>query len=119
MSTTIAVLGGDGIGPEVTHAALRILRTVRPDLEYVEAPVGASALKKGLPALPDQTRALCDRSAAILFGAVGLPEYEGRKLQERPEYALFVLRRDYELYANIRPVQVFAGLEDASSLKPE
>jgi len=117
--STIAVLAGDGIGPEVTHAALRALQTVRPDLEYVEAPVGAAALKAGLPALPDETRALCDRSAGILFGAVGLPEYEGRTLQERPEYALFVLRRDYELYANIRPVQVFAGLEDASSLKLE
>ncbi|GAC1393400.1 MAG: 3-isopropylmalate dehydrogenase [Vulcanimicrobiaceae bacterium] len=117
--TTIAVLAGDGIGPEVTSAALRVLRKVRPDLEYVEAPVGAAALKAGLPAFPDETRKLCDRSAAILFGSVGMPEYEGRKLQERPEYALFLLRQDYELYANIRPVRVFAGLENASSLKPE
>jgi 3-isopropylmalate dehydrogenase len=117
--STIAVLAGDGIGPEVTRAAVRVLQRVRPDLEYVEAPVGAAALQSGQAALPDETRALCERSAAILFGAVGLPQYEGRKLQERPEYALFLLRRDYELFANIRPVQVFAGLEDASSLKPE
>ena len=117
--TTIAVLGGDGIGPEVTSAALRVLKKVRPDLEYVEAVCGAAALQAGLPALPDETKQLCDRSAAILFGAVGLPEYEGRKLADRPEYALFLLRRDYELFANIRPVRVFAGLEDASTLKRE
>jgi len=61
--STIAVLSGDGIGPEVTAAALRVLRVVRPDLDYQEAPVGATALRAGLPALPPQTRALCERSA--------------------------------------------------------
>ena len=119
MATTIAVLPGDGIGPEVTRAAVRVLKCVRPDLECIESPVGGAALSAGLPALPEPTRALCDRSAAILFGSVGLPEYDGKPLPERPEYALFLLRRDYELYANIRPVRVFAGLEAASSLKPE
>ncbi len=69
--------------------------------------------------LPDATRELCDASDAILFGSVGLPQYDGKPLPERPEYALFLLRRDYELYANLRPVRVFAGLEDASPLKPE
>ncbi|HEY8296793.1 MAG TPA: 3-isopropylmalate dehydrogenase [Candidatus Baltobacteraceae bacterium] len=115
----VAVLPGDGIGPEVTRAAVRILRAVRPDLDCVETPVGAAALRAGEPALPDRARELCERSAGILFGAVGLPEYDGKPLPERPEYALFVLRRDYELYANIRPVKVFAGLEHASSLRPE
>ncbi len=116
---TIADLPGDGIGPEETRAAVEILRSVRPDLECIEAPVGGTALEAGLSALPDETRALCERSVGILFGAVGLPEYEGRTLQERPEYALFLLRRDFELYANIRPVRVFPGLESASSLRPE
>ncbi len=115
----VAVLGGDGIGPEVTQAAAAVLQRVRPDLEYVEALAGGAALSRGLPALPGETRALCERSAAILFGSVGLPEYDGRPLAERPEYALFLLRRDFELYANVRPVRVFPGLEDASSLKPE
>ena len=97
-----------------------MLRAVRPDVECVEAPVGGAALAQGLPALPDDTRALCDRSAAILFGSVGLPaNTKASRLPERPEYALFLLRRDYELYANIRPVRVFPGLEHASSLKPE
>jgi 3-isopropylmalate dehydrogenase len=117
--TTIALLPGDGIGPEVMRAAASILQTVRPDVECVETPVGGAALAQGLPALPDAARAICDRSAAILFGSVGLPEYDGKPLAQRPEYALFLLRAGYELYANLRPVKVFPGLEDASSLKPE
>lgn len=95
------------------------MQHVRADLECVEAAVGGDALARGLPALPDQTRALCDASAAILFGSVGLPQYEGKPLPERPEYALFLLRRDYELFANLRPVRVFPGLEEASSLRSE
>jgi 3-isopropylmalate dehydrogenase len=117
--TRVAVLPGDGIGPEVTRAAVRVLRCVRSDLECVEAIVGGAALAQGLPALPPQTREICRHSSAILFGSVGLPEYEGKPLAERPEYALFLLRRDFELYANLRPVRVFAGLEAASSLRPE
>jgi 3-isopropylmalate dehydrogenase len=113
------VLPGDGIGPEVTHAAVRVLGVVRADIECVEEPVGGAALARDLPALPDSTRALCDASSAILFGSVGLPEYEGKPLPQRPEYALFLLRRDYELYANLRPVRVFPGLEEASPLRTE
>jgi 3-isopropylmalate dehydrogenase len=115
----IAVLPGDGIGPEVVHAAVRVLGRVRPDVECVEGQVGGAALARGMSALPEPTRELCDAAEAILFGSVGLPEYDGKPLAERPEYALFLLRRDYELYANLRPVRVFSGLEDASPLKPE
>ncbi len=92
---------------------------MRPDVDCIEAPVGGAALARGLPALPAETRALCDESDAILFGSVGLPEYEGKPLPERPEYALFLLRRDYELFANLRPVRVFPGLEEASPLRTE
>jgi 3-isopropylmalate dehydrogenase len=81
--------------------------------------VGGAALQAGRTALPDEARALCERSAGILFGSVGLPQYDGKPLAERPEYALFVLRRDFELYANVRPVRVFPGLEQASSLLPQ
>ncbi len=119
MAQRIAVLPGDGIGPEVTRAAVRVLQAVRADVECVEAPVGAAALERGLPPLPDETRALCERSDAILFGSVGLPAYDGKPLEERPEYALFLLRRDFELFANLRPVRVFPGLEESSSLKAE
>jgi 3-isopropylmalate dehydrogenase len=119
LNETIAVLPGDGVGPEVTRAATAVLSRVRPDLACVECAVGGAALEQGLPALPDEARALCDRSAAILFGSVGLPQYDGKPLEQRPEYALFVLRKAYELYANLRPVRVFAGLEEASTLKPD
>ncbi|HVN69511.1 MAG TPA: 3-isopropylmalate dehydrogenase [Candidatus Binatia bacterium] len=115
----IAVLAGDGIGPEVTHAAVRVLRRVRPDVACDEGFAGGAALERGLPALPPETRAICDASDAILFGSVGLPAYEGKPLEQRPEYALFLLRRDYELYANLRPVRVFPGLENASPLRAE
>ncbi len=119
MTASVAVLPGDGIGPEVTHAAAALLRCVRPDVECTEAPVGGAALSRGQSPLPRETRALCDASDAILFGSVGLPQYDGKRLEERPEYALFLLRRDYELYANLRPVRVFPGLEEASSLRAD
>ncbi|HXN08655.1 MAG TPA: 3-isopropylmalate dehydrogenase [Candidatus Acidoferrales bacterium] len=117
--TTIAVLPGDGIGPEVIRAAVSVLALVRPDLECTEADVGAAALRSGKPPLPDETRALCNRSAAILFGAVGSPEYDDAPLSRRPEKALFSLRHAYGLFANIRPVRVYPGLEAESSLLPQ
>jgi 3-isopropylmalate dehydrogenase len=95
------------------------LQLVRSDVRCIEGVVGGAALERGLAALPEESRNLCDRSAAVLFGSVGLPKYDGRPLLERPEYALFLLRRDYQLYANLRPVRVFPGLEDASTLKPD
>ncbi|HUZ49629.1 MAG TPA: 3-isopropylmalate dehydrogenase [Candidatus Dormibacteraeota bacterium] len=119
MSDIIAILPGDGIGPEVTHAAVEVLKAVRPDLDCRETLVGGAALERGLPALSPDALALCRQSAAILFGSVGLPAYDAKPLAERPELALFTLRRDFELYANVRPVRVFPGLENASSLKPE
>lgn len=117
--TMIAVLPGDGIGPEVIAAAVRVLQKVRPDLEFRKGDVGGAALRQGSAPLPDATRALCDHCAAILFGAVGLPEFDSLPLDERPESALFTLRRDYKLFANLRPVRVYQGLEDSSSLRPE
>ncbi|HET6275311.1 MAG TPA: 3-isopropylmalate dehydrogenase [Candidatus Cybelea sp.] len=115
----IAVLPGDGIGPEVTRAAVDVFCRVRPDVDAREGLAGGAALAAGFAPLPDATRELCDGSDAILFGSVGLPQYDGKPLPERPEYALFLLRSEYQLYANLRPVRVFAGLEEASPLKPE
>jgi 3-isopropylmalate dehydrogenase len=115
---TVAVLGGDGVRPEITQSALAVLVALRPDLNYQMGLVGAAALQKGLPALPDDTRALCDQSAAILFGSVG-GHVQSSPALDRPERALLLLRRDYKLFANLRPVRVFPGLEHASSLKPE
>ena len=115
----IAVLPGDGIGPEVVHVALDVLRTVRPDCDYVPCEIGAAPLRAMGNALPAETVAVCERAAGILFGAVGGLEFDGKPLEERPEWALLRLRRDFQLYANVRPVLVFPGLENASSLKPE
>ncbi|MBV8600065.1 MAG: 3-isopropylmalate dehydrogenase [Candidatus Eremiobacteraeota bacterium] len=115
----IAVLPGDGIGPEVVRAAVDVLRTVRPDCEYVPCEVGAGPLLASGKALPEETRAICERASAILFGAVGGLQFDGKPLEERPEWALLSMRREFELYANVRPVQVFPGLEHASSLKPD
>ncbi len=115
----IAVLPGDGIGPEIVAEAVRVLQRVRPDIECVEAPVGAAALRMGLPPLPSDTDALCRRSDAILFGSVGDPLFDGVDFERRPEAALFELRYDYELFANLRPVRVYSGLERSSSLRTE
>jgi 3-isopropylmalate dehydrogenase len=116
--TTVAVLAGDGIGPEVTREAVRALRSVRPDIECVEGSAGGAAIRSAGSPLPDASRELCERSVAILFGAVGDTEYDHLPFEERPEHALFSLRHDFELYANLRPVRVFPGLEGSSSLLP-
>ena len=116
---TIAVLPGDGIGVEVTSVARRILAHVRPDCTFEEADVGATALDRAGTPFPDATRDLCERSSAILFGAVGDPRYDGNAGDKRPEYAILQLRKHFDLFANLRPVKMIPGLEDASSLRPE
>ncbi|HEV3157887.1 MAG TPA: 3-isopropylmalate dehydrogenase [Candidatus Baltobacteraceae bacterium] len=117
--TTIAVLPGDGIGAEVTAAALRVLRSVRPDCHYEQGLVGAAALDDAGSAYPAATQELCERSTAILFGAVGDPRYDAAPAGKRPESAILRLRKDFDLFANLRPVTVIAGLESASSLRSE
>lgn len=115
----IAVLPGDGIGPEVTHEARRVLEALGLDLQFEEAPVGgAGYLASGHP-LPAETLALAKRSDAILFGAIGDPRFESLERALRPEQALLALRRELNLFANIRPATLFAGLEGASTLKAE
>ncbi|HEY0798664.1 MAG TPA: 3-isopropylmalate dehydrogenase [Candidatus Baltobacteraceae bacterium] len=115
----IAVLPGDGIGVEVTAAAERILREVRPDLRYERAEVGASGFDHVGSVYPRETRELCERSEAILFGAVGDPRFDGAPAGKRPEEAILGLRKDFDLFANLRPVKMIAGLESASSLRAE
>jgi 3-isopropylmalate dehydrogenase len=115
----IAVLPGDGIGVEVTAVAELVLRGVRPDLEYVRGEVGVVPLERDGSAYPPATHALCERSAAVLFGAVGDPRYDAAPSDKRPEYAIFQLRKRFDLFANLRPVKTLAGLEEASSLRPD
>ncbi|MEA2663592.1 MAG: 3-isopropylmalate dehydrogenase [Candidatus Eremiobacteraeota bacterium] len=114
----IAVLPGDGIGPEVTAAAVRVLRAVLPSCTLEEAPVGTAAIASHGVALPDETLALARASDAILFGAVGGPS-AGVPPEHRPEAALLALRAAFGLYANVRPVRAFAGTEHRSPLRPE
>lgn len=115
----IAVLPGDGIGVEVTDVAERVLRRVRPDLECERGVVGASALDRDGTAYPDAVHRLCARSDAILFGAVGDPKYDAAPPDKRPEFAILQLRKRFDLFANLRPAKMIAGLEDASSLRTE
>jgi 3-isopropylmalate dehydrogenase len=115
----IAVLPGDGIGVEVTAAASRVLRAVRPDLELVTGDVGGVACERHGEPLPAATLETCKRSAAILFGAVGDPRFDEWPAEKRPERAILGLRKIFDLFANLRPVKTIAGLEDASSLRPE
>ncbi|MEM7666174.1 MAG: 3-isopropylmalate dehydrogenase [Pseudomonadota bacterium] len=116
----IAVLPGDGIGPEVTREAVRVLEALDlPGLTLFEGDVGGIAYKRhGLP-LPDETLTIAHSCDAILFGAVGDPECDGLERHLRPEQAILGLRKELGLFANLRPAKVFAGLEHLSPLRSE
>ena len=115
----IAVLPGDGIGPEVTHEARRVLEALALGLDFEQAPVGGAAyLVTGRP-LPPETLDLAKKADAVLFGAIGDPRFEALERRLRPEAALLGLRRELQLFANIRPATLFPALADASPLKPE
>lgn len=115
----IAVLPGDGIGPEVTAEARRVLDALNIGLDYEEAPVGGAAYFSDGHPLPERTLDVARRADALLFGAVGDPRCDALERQFRPEQAILGLRKALELFANLRPARLFAGLEDASALKPE
>ncbi|MBU6411815.1 MAG: 3-isopropylmalate dehydrogenase, partial [Verrucomicrobia bacterium] len=121
----IAALAGDGIGPEVMREALKVLQVVgrkfgfRPDI--TEAPVGWAAIDAAGTALPDRTLALCRESQAILFGSVGLPARDPSIPKEaRPERAaLLRIRKEFNLFANLRPVKLASALSHACPLARE
>ncbi len=115
----IALLPGDGIGPEVVAEARRVLDALALGLDFEEALVGGAAYADGGHPLPAATLALADRADAILFGAVGDPRYDNVERAHRPEQALLGLRKRLGLFANLRPARLFAGLEGASTLRPE
>jgi 3-isopropylmalate dehydrogenase len=116
----IAVLPGDGIGPEVTREAVRVLEALGlAGLELIDAPVGGAAYKASGHPLPPETLAIAKAADAILFGAVGDPDCDGLERHLRPEQAILGLRKDLGLFANLRPAKLFKGLEDASALRPE
>ena len=115
MSFQIALLPGDGIGPEVIEAARRVLEAasglMEKNFEFSHARVGGSAMEAEGTPLPPKTLELCRRSDAILLGAVGGPQWSDPQAKVRPEQALLELRREFQLYANLRPVRSWNGLE--------
>jgi 3-isopropylmalate dehydrogenase len=119
MTKLIALLAGDGIGPEVTAQARRVLDALGLDLAFEEALVGGAAYHATGHPLPSETLELARRADAILFGAVGDPSCDALERSLRPEQAILGLRKDLTLFANLRPAKLFAGLEDASALRPE
>lgn len=119
----VAVLPGDGIGPEVTQVAVQVLRAalnregVR--LEVEQGLVGGCAIDAAGVPLPEETLDLCRSAEAVLLGAVGGPKWEALPMPQRPEKGLLGLRAGLRLFANLRPALLFAPLAAASSLKPE
>lgn len=123
MRATIAVLPGDGIGPEVIAAARHVLSAVEAafghTFSYEEGLIGGAAIDIGGTALPEATVTLCRRADATLLGAVGGPKWESTTSTVRPEQGLLGIRRALDLYANIRPVALHPRLAAASPLRPE
>jgi len=121
----VAALAGDGIGPEVMREAIKVLRATEKKfgfkLEITEAPVGWAGIDAAGKALPDATLALCKASDSILFGSVGLPDRDPTiPKEERPERAaLLRIRKEFGLFANLRPVTLPKALAHACPLRPE
>jgi len=118
----IAVLPGDGVGPEVTRQALKVLKAVvgnQAALELVEAPIGQAGVETAGDPLPAATLEIARKAEAILFGAAGIPGDEAIEYAMRPGASLLRLRKDLDLFANFRPVLMFSELIGASTLKPE
>ncbi len=124
MKLNIAVLPGDGIGPEVTAQAIKVLKAIALEFDHMflfkEASVGAIAIDQENDPLPDTTLKLCKTSDAILFGAIGDPKYDNNpSAKVRPEQGLLKLRKELGLFANIRPVKAYETLLEKSPLKKE
>ena len=122
MKLNIALLPGDGIGPEVTTQAVKVLKAIAMEFNHVftfnKALVGASAIDKTGDPLPQETISICENADAILFGAIGDTKYDMDPTAKiRPEQGLLGIRKTLDLYGNIRPVIAYADLLNKSSLK--
>ena len=115
----ICVLPGDGIGPEITREAVRVLKALVPQAEVEEALLGGIAVDTTGAPYPDATRQLARAADAVLLGAVGGPKWDGLAREQRPERGLLGIRQDLGLFANLRPAILYKELANASSLKPE
>jgi len=122
MKKNIAVIEGDGIGPEVTKQSIRVLNAIAEsfghEFNYTYCLMGADAIDKTGNPLPDETIEVCLNSDAILFGAIGHPKYDNDPTAKvRPEQGLLKLRKTLQLYANIRPITTYSSLHHLSPLK--
>lgn len=118
----IAVLPGDGIGPEIVGEAIKVLDTLRRDglrVEMETAPIGGAGFDAAGDPLPEATLALARQADAVLLGAVGGPKYDALPRDKRPEQGLLRIRQALGVFANLRPAIVYPELAAASSLKPE
>ena len=118
----IAVLPGDGIGPEIMAQAVKVMKALEADglkFELEEAPVGGAGYDAAGDPLPAPTLDLCRQADAVLFGAVGGPQYDSLPRAKRPEQGLLGLRKELGLFANLRPAVLYPELAAASALKPE
>lgn len=124
MKLNIAVLPGDGIGPEIIAQALEVTKAIcakfNHELTYKEALVGAIAIDKTGNPYPQETHDLCMDSDAVLFGAIGDPKYDNNpSAKVRPEQGLLKMRKELGLYANLRPINTFPSLLHKSPLRPD
>ena len=121
MTKKIVALAGDGIGPEIMEAGLEVLASISEktgfDFEIDRRPFGGAGIDVVGHPLPDETLKVCREADAILLAAIGSPQYDNATV--RPEQGLLALRKELNLYANIRPVKIFESLKHLSPLKPE
>ena len=123
MSYKIALLPGDGIGPEVTDAAVKVIKAAAAkfnlSFEFKEELIGGSSYDKHNSPLTAETLQSCFNSDAVFLGAVGGPKWEKLPHHLKPEAALLKLRKELGLFANIRPAKIYNALIDSSTLKKE
>ena len=122
MTKQIAILRGDGIGPEIVAQAVRVLDKLIEqglDVQYQYAPLGGEAYDQYGSPYPEFTQNICRAADAVLLGSVGSPQYDNLERPLRPERGLLAIRKDLNLFANLRPAILYKELANASTLKPE
>ena len=122
MTKQLAILPGDGIGPEIIAQAVRVLDKLIEDgldVQYQYAPLGGAGYDEYGHPYPEFTQNLCRAADAVLLGAVGGPKYDNLERALRPERGLLAIRKDLNLFANLRPAILYKELANASTLKPE
>jgi 3-isopropylmalate dehydrogenase len=123
MKATITTLPGDGVGPEIMDAALKVLGVIASkfghEFKTQEALIGGIGIDKAGSSFPDETRRMGEQSDAILLAAVGGPKWDNPQAKDRPERGLLAMRKHFELFANLRPVKTYPALAQHVPLRPE